>query len=47
MVGVNLIVADTDAEAQRLATTQKMSFTNLIRGQRQLSQPPIDDIDRW
>ncbi len=47
MVGVNIIVADTDAEAKRLATTQQMSFTNMFRGTRGLSQPPIDDIETY
>ncbi len=47
MVGVNVIAAESDAEAQRLATTQQMSFTNLFRGARGLSQPPIDDIDTY
>jgi len=48
MVGVNVIAADTDTEARRLATTQQMSFVNLIRGTRGLSQPPIDSIeDYW
>jgi len=48
MVGVNIIMADTDAEARRLATTQQMSATDIFRGARGLSQPPIDDIeDYW
>lgn len=47
MVGVNIIAAETDNEARRLATTQQMSFTNLFRGARGLSQPPIDDIDTY
>ncbi|WP_050422069.1 LLM class flavin-dependent oxidoreductase [Bradyrhizobium tropiciagri] len=47
MVGVNIIAADTDAEARRLATTQQMSFTNIFRGARGLSQPPIDDIETY
>ena len=47
MVGVNIIAADTDAEARRLATTQQMSFTNIFRGTRGLSQPPIDDIESY
>lgn len=46
-VGVNAIAADTDAEARRLWTTQQMSFTNLIRGERGLSRPPIADIDDY
>ena len=44
MIGVNIIAADTDAEARRLATTQQMSIINLFRNHRGLSQPPIDDI---
>jgi luciferase family oxidoreductase group 1 len=47
MVGVNIIAAETDAEARRLATTQQMSFVNLFRGARGLSGPPIDDIDAY
>ncbi len=47
MVGVNIIAADTDAQARRLATTQQMSFANLFRGARRLSQPPIDDIETY
>jgi alkanesulfonate monooxygenase SsuD/methylene tetrahydromethanopterin reductase-like flavin-dependent oxidoreductase (luciferase family) len=47
MVGVNIIAAGSDAEARRLATTQQMSFTNLFRGARGLSQPPIDDIENY
>ena len=47
MVGVNVIAAETDAEARRLATSQQMSFTNILRGARALIQPPIDDIDTY
>lgn len=47
MVGVNVIAADTDAEARRLATTQQMSFADLLRGGHSLSRPPIDDIDDY
>jgi luciferase family oxidoreductase group 1 len=47
MVGVNIIAAETDAEARRLATTQQMSFANIFRGARGLSQPPIDDIEAY
>jgi luciferase family oxidoreductase group 1 len=47
MVGVNIIAADTDEEARRLATTQQMSFTDLFRGARGLSRPPIDDIESY
>ena len=47
MVGVNVVAADTDHEANRLATTQQMSFTNMFRGRRGQSQPPIDDIETY
>jgi luciferase family oxidoreductase group 1 len=47
MAGLNVVAADSDAEARRLATTQQMSFTNLFRGARGLSKPPIDDIETY
>jgi luciferase family oxidoreductase group 1 len=47
MVGVNIIAAESDDKARRLATTQQMSFTNIFRGARGLSQPPIDDIETY
>ncbi|MDB5689429.1 MAG: class flavin-dependent oxidoreductase [Sphingomonas bacterium] len=47
MIGVNIVAADSDAEARRLATTQQMSFADLFRGARGLSRPPIDDIDSY
>jgi luciferase family oxidoreductase group 1 len=47
MVGVNIIAAESDDKARRLATTQQMSFANIIRGARGLSQPPIDDIESY
>jgi luciferase family oxidoreductase group 1 len=47
MVGVNVIAAESDGEARRLATTQQMSFTNVFRGGGGLSRPPIDDIETY
>jgi len=47
MVGVNIIAADTDDEARHLATTQQMSVTDIFRGTRGLSHPPIGDIDGY
>ncbi len=47
MVGVNVIAADTDAEAQRLFTTVQQGFTNLLRGRPGPFQPPIDDIEAY
>ena len=45
--GLNVIAADTDEEARHLATSQQMSFADLFRGTRRLSQPPIADIDDY
>jgi luciferase family oxidoreductase group 1 len=48
MVGVNVIAADTDAEARRLFTSAQQSFTNMFRGARGKLPAPIDDIeDYW
>lgn len=44
LVGVNIVAAPTDEEARYLATSQQMSFANMFRGVRGLTQPPIDDI---
>ena len=46
MVGVNVVVADTDAEARRLFTSAQQSFTHLIRGTRGKLLPPVDDMDQ-
>lgn len=47
MAGINVIAADTDAEAKRLWTTQQMSFADLFSGRRGLGKPPIDDIEAY
>ena len=47
LVGVNIVAAPTDAEAKRLATSQQMSFADIFRGARNLTRPPIDDIDDY
>src|SRR5690606_28277427 len=47
MAGVNVVVADTDAEARRLFTSTQQQFTNLFRGVRQKMQPPLEDIDAF
>jgi luciferase family oxidoreductase group 1 len=47
MAGVNVVIADTDAEARRLFTSTQQQFTNLFRGVRQKIQPPLDDIDTF
>lgn len=45
MVGINVIVADTDAEARKLATSQQIQFLNLIRGRFGQLQPPVESMD--
>ncbi|MEX0961080.1 MAG: LLM class flavin-dependent oxidoreductase [Burkholderiales bacterium] len=47
MVGANVLVADTDAEARRQFTSQQQSFINLRRGMPTQVPPPIDDIDTY
>ena len=47
MVGVNVIVADTDEEARRLFTSLQQRFTNMLRNQRGQMSPPIDDIEQY
>jgi alkanesulfonate monooxygenase SsuD/methylene tetrahydromethanopterin reductase-like flavin-dependent oxidoreductase (luciferase family) len=41
---VNVIAADTDAEAQRLRTSQQISFARLRLGTPGLLPPPVDDL---
>ncbi len=45
MACVNVITADTDAEAQRIATSLYMAFLNIIKGTRTTLQPPVDNMD--
>ena len=47
MAGANVIVADTDEEARRLFTSVQMRFVGMVRNERGLLQPPIDDIDSY
>jgi luciferase family oxidoreductase group 1 len=47
MIGVNVVVADTDAEARRLFTSTQQSYALLHRGARGLQRPPIDDIETF
>jgi luciferase family oxidoreductase group 1 len=46
MVAVNVFAADTDREAERLATSQFQSFINLVRGTPARIQPPVEDMDQ-
>jgi luciferase family oxidoreductase group 1 len=47
MVGANVVVAPTDAEARRLFTSIQQGVTNLLRGARGRLQPPLDDIETY
>ncbi len=47
MAGVNVIVADTDAEAQRLFTSIQQRFVGMLRNDRGYLKPPIDDIESY
>ena len=47
MAGLNVVVAETDAEAARRFTTVQQQFTNMVRGTRGLQPPPIDDIETY
>jgi luciferase family oxidoreductase group 1 len=47
MVGANVVVADTDADARRLFTSVQQGITNLLRGARGQLKPPIDDIETY
>ncbi len=46
MVGVNVVMADTDAEARRLFTSIQMRFAAMVRGERGLLGAAVDDIER-
>ncbi|EKO3504827.1 LLM class flavin-dependent oxidoreductase [Vibrio fluvialis] len=41
MIGVNIIVAETDRQAQYLGTTEKQKFLKMIRGGRDKLPPPV------
>ena len=44
---VNVIAADTDAEARRLFTSLQQRFTDMVRNARGQLSPPIDDIEAY
>jgi luciferase family oxidoreductase group 1 len=48
MVGVNVVAADTDAEARRLFTSLQQQFLNMVRGTPGQLPPPVDTMEgRW
>lgn len=46
IVGLNAIIADTDEEANLLATTSLQFFLNVVTGERSGMKPPVADIER-
>lgn len=46
MIGINVIAAESDEEARRLATSQQQQFLKLIRGQTGPLNPPVDSMDK-
>jgi luciferase family oxidoreductase group 1 len=47
MAGVNVVAAETDAEARALFTSIQQQFAHLFRGTAGRLPPPIDDIDAY
>jgi luciferase family oxidoreductase group 1 len=45
MVGIQVVAADTEQKARRLATTPYMSFLNLIRNRPGPMLPPVDTVE--
>lgn len=42
---VNVVAADTDAEANRLVTSLYQLFMGIVTGKRRLLQPPVNNMD--
>jgi luciferase family oxidoreductase group 1 len=42
---VNIVAAETDEEAEYLATSVKQLFMGIVTGKRQLLQPPVDNME--
>lgn len=45
MLGINVIAADSDEEAERLSTSMQLSFLHLIRNQPTKLQPPVNHME--
>ena len=45
MVGVPVVAAESDLEAERLATTLYLRSLGILRGQRAALQPPVDSME--
>jgi luciferase family oxidoreductase group 1 len=44
MACVNVVAADTDEEAEYLATSVKQMFMGIVTGKRRLLQPPVESM---
>ncbi|SDI98550.1 LLM class flavin-dependent oxidoreductase [Alteribacillus bidgolensis] len=47
MVGLNVVAAETDDEAEYLGTTIQQQFLNLVRNTELPLQPPVENIDNF
>ena len=47
MAGVNVVLANTDAEADYLFSSIQQRFTDMVRGKRGYLKPPIADINAY
>ncbi|MGI2328680.1 LLM class flavin-dependent oxidoreductase [Planococcus sp. YIM B11945] len=48
IVCVNVIGADTNEEAEQLSTSSDLFYLNVVRGTKNLLQPPVDSMDgKW
>lgn len=48
MACVNVVAADTDAEAERLSSSVKRMFLGVITGRREMLKPAVDNLDaQW
>lgn len=45
MVGMNVVAADSDEEAEYLASSMHLMFLSIIRNSRMPLQPPTDELD--
>jgi len=47
VAAANVVVADSDEEARRLFTSVQLRFVGMVRNERGLLTPPIDDIETY
>lgn len=45
MLGMNVVAADTDEEAEKLSTSMQQQFLHLIRNKPSKLQPPVDSME--